>query len=215
MAALAGRDLVQLSTGTPREARETAMRVAALGGGYVDAAIKCYPDGVGRADSLVFAAGAPSAWNACAPHLRLIGGDLRYLGENVAAAAALDLGMLAVSVGLYLGVAQGARICQSEVVGVDRLAGAIGFGALPRNRLEIVHAGAYALNSLHPGASLEVWADVVDRLRVQARDAGISAELPDLAGAIHARAIAAGLGPQDIAALVKVLQDPATAPPAR
>ena len=132
---------------------------------YVDASIKCYPDKVGAPESLIFAGGAPEAYARAEPFLRAAGGDLRYLGDNVAAAAALDLGALAVSVALYAGVAHGARICTSEGVGADLLAAMIPFGKAPRDRAEIIHAGAYELASLHPGASLAVWSDVVDLIQ--------------------------------------------------
>ena len=81
----------------------------------------------------------------------------------------------------------------------------ISFGAPPRNRAEIIHADAYGLASLHPGASLAVWADVVDLIQKQAKDSGISAELPDLLATIYHRALDAGHGDEDVAALYKVL----------
>ncbi len=169
----AGRTVIQLSTGTPKEARHTGAWLAAAGAAYIDGSIKCYPDKVGAPESLVFAGGAPDAFARAEPFLRPVGGDLRYLGDNVAAAAALDLGALAVSVALYAGVAHGARICTSERVGADLLAAMIPFGKPPRDRAEIIHAGAYGLSSLHPGASLAVWSDVVDLIQMQAKDSGI------------------------------------------
>ena len=109
----AGRTVIQASTGTPKEARTTAAWLADAGASYIDASIKGYPDELGRPDILVFAGGAPGAYARAEPHLKAAGGDVRYLGDNVAAAA-LDLGALAVSVALYAGVAHGARICAAE-----------------------------------------------------------------------------------------------------
>ena len=202
---LDGRTVIQLSTGTPKEAREMGTWLAASGASYVDGAIKCYPDKIGAPDSLVFVGGAKEAFTSAERFLHPIGGDLRYLGENAAAAAALDLGLLAVSVALYAGVAHGARVCAAEGVGVDQLACMIGFGPLPRNRAEIIHQDAFALNSLHPGGSLEVWTDVVDRIQAQAADSGINPALPNVLAAIYHRALDAGLGGEDVAALYKVL----------
>ena len=55
----------------------------------------------------------------------------------------------------------------------DRYRLRIPFGKPPRDRAEIIHAGAYGLSSLHPGASLAVWSDVVDLIQMQAKDSGI------------------------------------------
>ena len=79
------------------------------------------------------------------------------------------------------------------------------FGEKPRDRAEIIHAGAYKLGSLRSGASLAVWADVVDLIQKQAKDSGISPELPDLLATIYHRALEAGHGDEDVAALYKVL----------
>jgi len=201
----AGRTVIQVSTGTPKEARTTAAWLAEAGASYIDASVKAYPEEVGRPDMLIFAGGAPDAFARAEPHLRAAGGDLRYLGDNVAAAAALDLGSLALSIALYVGVAQGARICTSEGVRADLLAQMVPFGEKPRDRAEIIHAGAYKLGSLRSGASLAVWSDVVDLIRKQARDSGISPELPDLLAKIYHRALDEGHGSEDVAALYKVL----------
>ncbi len=50
-----------------------------------------------------------------------------------------------------------------------------------------------------------MWADVVDLIQKQAKDSGISAELPDLLATIYHRALDAGHGDEDVAALYKVL----------
>ena len=202
----AGRILVQFSTGSPREARESAARVEARGGACLHAAIMCYPDEIGRPDSLIIVGGAETAFRIARPFLAVLGGQLTYLGANVAAAAALDMGLLAISVSLYLGAAHGARICEAEGVDVDELARVAKHGDGPRERLEIIHRDAFALNSLHSGTTLGVWANVVRCLRAQAVDAGINGELPDFLATFYDRAVAMGHGDEDVAALVKVLR---------
>ena len=75
-----------------------------------------------------------------------------------------------------------------------------------RLRAEIVHAGAYELGNLHPGTTIRVWEEVVQRLQSQARDAGMNSEVPDFMSAIFKRAVALGHGEEDVAALIKVLR---------
>ena len=53
---------------------------------------------------------------------------------------------------------------------------------------------------------IRVWEEVVQRLQTQARDAGMNGDLPDYLSRLFKRAVAAGHGEEDIAALIKVLR---------
>ena len=203
---LSGRTVIQLSTGTPKEARESEAWLKNCGADYLDGAIDAYPDGIGAADGRILIAGSEAAFERCKAFLKCLGGDLRYLGENIGAAAVLDLAELSHSLGKYVGFAHGARLCESEGVGVDLFASLFAEGERARELAEIVHAGAYELSSLHPGASISVWEGVAQRLQTQARDAEISSEFPNFISGMFKRAIAAGYGEEDVAALVKALR---------
>lgn len=203
---LSGRTVIQFSTGTPQEARDSESRLADRGAEYLDGAIMCYPDRIGTPKALILVGGKRRAFDSAYAVLEVLGGDLRYLGENIAAAAALDLALLSNSVGLYIGVVHGANICETEGVGLDVLASIASHGERPREIAEIIHAGAFDLSSLHSGASLDVWEGVVRRLQTHARDAGSNAELPDFLAGIYRRALDAGYGNEDIAALIKALR---------
>lgn len=203
---LSNRTIIQFSTGTPKEARDSEARFVDSEAHYLDGAIMCYPDGIGAPDSMILVGGKESAFKGAEPFLEVLGGDLRYLGETIASAATLDLALLSTSVSLYLGVAHSAHICESEGVSVDLLASVAKHGERPRELAEIVHSNVFELSSLHGGASLVVWAGVVRRLQTQARDAGIDSELPDFLAGIYQRGVDAGHGEEDVAALVKVLR---------
>ena len=206
VAKLSGRTLVQLSTGTPKEARDSEAWLKACGADTLDVAIDCYPDGIGAAKSRLLIAGSKTVFERCEPTLNCFAGDLCYLGENIAAAATLDLAELSHSLGQYLGFAHGAAICAAEGVGADLYAALFPEGDRARQLGEIVHAGAYELGSLHDGATVRVWEGVVQRLQTHAGDSGMDASFPDALSDIYARAIAAGYGEEDIAALMKVLR---------
>lgn len=204
---LAGRTVVQLSTGTPKEARDCEAWLAERGADYLDGAIDPYPDGIGKADARILVCGADAAFRRAEPFFTCLGGDIRYLGENVAAAAALDLAELSESLGKYTGLLHGARLCEAEGVGADLLASLYPEGNRTRELAEIVHAGDFGLGSLYDGATVRVWGEVVLRLQSQARDAGMTSELPDLLSRVFKRAVAAGHGEEDIAALIHALRD--------
>jgi 3-hydroxyisobutyrate dehydrogenase-like beta-hydroxyacid dehydrogenase len=199
---LSGRTVIQLSTGTPREAREFEAWLQSHGVDYVDGAIEGGPSDVDAGTTQILFAGPKAAFERCERLLRCLGSDLRYLGDNIGAAAALDLAWLCQRYGLFLGVAHGARLCESENVSLDLYASMFPEGDRARSVAGVIHANAFE----NPGATLSVWAGALKRVESQARDAGINCEFPDFVAGLFERAIAAGYGEEDVAALVKVFR---------
>jgi hypothetical protein len=91
---LSGRTLIQLSTGTPREARESEGWASKHGAGYLDSAILGLPSKIGAKELVILVSRKEVALVASRPTLKCLAGDLRYVGETVGAAAALDLAFL-------------------------------------------------------------------------------------------------------------------------
>ena len=75
---------------------------------------------------------------------------------------------------------------QAEGVGVDRYASMFPEGDRTRLLARVIHAGAYD----HPSATLSVWYNALQRVRAQARDAGIDSAVPDFVADLFERAIA-------------------------
>lgn len=200
---LDGRTLVQLSTGTPQEARDADTWLRQTGVLYVDGAIMPYPEGIGRPDARILFAGAEPAWRNARPVLDCLGGDLRYLGSNVAAAAVLDMTWLTYELCSYLAALHGASVCMAEGVSVGALADMVPEGSPARRLSRVIAAGDFS----NPGATLAVWEAALRRVQQQARDAGIDSAVPDLISDLFNRAIAAGHGEEDVAAVVKVLRE--------
>ena len=84
---LSGRIIIQLSTGTPKEARDSEAWLAGHEAGYLDGTILCYPDSVDDPESLILIGGRQRDFTKSEAFLQPLGGDLRYLGENVSAPA--------------------------------------------------------------------------------------------------------------------------------
>ena len=200
--ALSGRTLVQLSTGSPREARESESWVTQTGADYLVGAILPYPDGIGAEDAQILFAGPQRVFERCKPLLDCLGGDLRYLGSNIAAAATLNMALLSHELCVYLGALHGVLICRSENVGVDVLSSMFPENDWARHLTRIIQAGAYD----KPGATIEVWSEALQAIEEQARDRAINSEIPGFISTLIKRAIAADLGAEDIAALIKVLE---------
>ena len=87
---LGGTTLVNITTGTPDEARALEFAVIQKGGRFLDAALFCYPDAVGSPDSAARFSGSSRAWTEYGHELETIGGESEYLGERVELANAVD-----------------------------------------------------------------------------------------------------------------------------
>lgn len=199
---LAGRTVVQLSTGTPREARDGAAWIQAQGAACIDGAILPYPEMIGTERAQILFAGPEPAYRRCEPLLSCLGGDLRYLGGNIAAAAVLDMALLTHELCEAIGVLHAARVCQSEGVGTGILAAMFPDASLAKALALRIDEGAFD----QPRATIAVWESALQRIQSQADAAGINGEVPGFISSLFRRAIAAGHGEQDIAALIKVLR---------
>lgn len=202
LSALEGRVLVQLSTGTPSEARGLAAWLVANDVSLLDGAIMPYPDGIGADDAQILFAGPGDLFGACRPLLDCLGGDLRHVGEDYGAAAVLDMALLTHQLANYLGTWHAALVCEAERVGVDVLASLLPPGDPAAHLARRIHDQEYD----DPGATLEVWNAALDRIIQQAHDTGIDDEIPGLISSLFRRAIALGHGQRDVATVMEVLR---------
>jgi 3-hydroxyisobutyrate dehydrogenase-like beta-hydroxyacid dehydrogenase len=199
---LSGRTLVQLSTGTPAEARDLSNWLTPHGVSVLDGAIMPYPNGIGAEDAQILFAGPADLYKSCKPILDCLGGDLRHVSEDVGAAAVLDMALLTHQLSNYLGVWHGARACEAEGLGVDVFASMLPPDDPAAHLAWRVHKADYA----NPGATLDVWNAALDRIVEHARTAKINRETPELISSLFRRAIALGHGKRDIATVIEVLR---------
>jgi 3-hydroxyisobutyrate dehydrogenase-like beta-hydroxyacid dehydrogenase len=200
---LSGRTLVQFSTGTPREVQECADWCNRRDVTYVDGAILCLPAAVGSDAAQFLLAGPEVVFKGLEPLLECLGGVCRYLGENIRAAATLDLAWLSQRLGQIIGAIHGVRLCESEDVGIDVYEEMFPEG----DRVQILASVIKEGNYLDPDVTVRVWSSVSQRFQEQARDAGINSDFPDFAAGVVERAMRAGYADEDVATLIKVLRD--------
>ena len=199
---LDGRTLIQLSTGTPSEAYELERLLQDFDCTYLDGAIMPYPDEIGTDSAQILFAGPEDAFLRCRTLLDCLGGDLRYLGSNIRAAATIDMALLTQELCTYIGAIHAANLCESEGMEAAMLAALYPPGHAGLKPIRVIEANRYDA----PGATLVVWEAALQRIQAQARDAGINSEIPDLVSSLFRRAIAAGHGSEDLAAIIKILR---------
>ncbi|MFC9760375.1 NAD(P)-binding domain-containing protein [Rhodococcus jostii] len=89
-AALEGKAVINLMSGTPALARETAQRVEEVGARYLDGTIQCYPSDIGAAEALINLSGDRAVWDAYKDAIMAVAGRSTYVGEDPGAASILD-----------------------------------------------------------------------------------------------------------------------------
>lgn len=204
---LSGRVLVQVSTGSPREAREAERWARDNDAEYLDGAILAYPDQMGTAEAALLVAGAEPTFRRCEPLLRSLAGGLTYVGDQVGAASALDCAALSFVFGALLGALHGARICEVESLRVDDFGSMLAelvpvVGGEVKQLTERIQADRYDGSQ----AALRTYAAAAVRLVQQARDASIDSGFPSYASGAFQKGMKAGLGSEDLAALIKVMR---------
>ncbi len=201
---LSGRTIIQMSTGTPAEARAAQAWINERGGNYLDCSIMVYPQDIGKTAGQLLVSGPQEIYDECSLYIKYLGGDIRYLGPTIGAAATLDLAVVTRLVVITVGVVYGAHICESEGVPLQQFADMYAEGDRPHTLAMTIDKGEFDQNiSATVGTSIEV----VSAIQSLAIDLGINTELPDFILGLYKRAAAAGYLKQDNASLIKVFRD--------
>jgi 3-hydroxyisobutyrate dehydrogenase-like beta-hydroxyacid dehydrogenase len=111
-AALKGRALVTLNSGSPAGARQMAEWALRYGARYLDGAIKNVPSAVGAEDTLLYYGGDNSVFDEFASTLRVLGGDTVYLGTDADLAALYEMAVGGTLLPALVGFFQGAAAMQ-------------------------------------------------------------------------------------------------------
>jgi 3-hydroxyisobutyrate dehydrogenase-like beta-hydroxyacid dehydrogenase len=199
---LAGRVVVQLSTGTPKEAREASDWMKAHGVSYLDGAILCGPDDIGTVKARILLSGERAAYERICSLLECLGGEVRYLGSNVGDASALDLAWLTTRYGKFMAIVHAANVCKSEGASLKDFISLFPDDPVLQRYVTVIEDKSYQQCT----ATLQVWGAALERIQQQGKDAGISTQIPDFIGNYFNKAIDAGFGDENVMALFKVLE---------
>ncbi|HVI45756.1 MAG TPA: NAD(P)-binding domain-containing protein [Chitinophaga sp.] len=204
--ALSGRTLVQLSSGTPKDARDDEAWANANNIVYLDGAILAVPSQIGRQDALIFVSGSPAAYQASEAPLRALAGGLQFMGEDPGTASTWDMGFLSTLFGSVIGFLHGAKVFQSENIPVAALGNMVLQAAhnlceMLKNQGDVIQSGNYGNSE----SSLDICTNGMDLFLRQAQETGINADIPAFIKSIFKRGQDAGYGSEQLAAVFKVL----------
>ncbi|MBX9453055.1 MAG: NAD(P)-binding domain-containing protein [Mesorhizobium sp.] len=205
--ALAGRLVIQLTSGTPKQARALDAWVRDRGADYLDGAIAAWPRHIGGAEAAITVVGPQATFRQAESLLGLLAGSVTYMGTDIGHASALFNAGLAYFAGHWLGFNQGAAICQAE--GIDpAMFGETMAGLAPAFAEDMRHMGSViAMDRFEdPESTISTAGADIARLLEASGDLGVGTAFPALAADIFRRASDAGHGAEDHTAVIKVLR---------
>ncbi len=207
---LAGKIIVQLTTGTAQQAREGEHWFKDQKAYYIDGAIQVAPDQMAQPDTTILLSGDKEKYAEIGDTLNILGGNLKYLGENIAAAAALDTATLSYVYGAAIGFFHGALIAETENFDVSEYGNIIaeiapGMGAFLKHEGAVISSNDFSISQ----SPLAISVGATERILSTAKLSGINSEFPQFAANWLKRAKDAGYEQEEFAALIKTLRRPA------
>ncbi len=209
-AALKGKVLVNLSSGTPNELREAARWAAGHGAELITGGIMVPPPGIGTPDSYVFYAGSEEVLNAHRETLEVLG-EVRHMGADPGLAMLFYQAML--------------MLFWSSLVGYFHAAALVGTAGAAAKELQPFAARIFdQLTGDGPMGFLSVLTREIDAreypgeensLHMQAvgmahvveafRDAGLDTGVPEAIRDLYARTDAAGHGLEGLSSVMELI----------
>lgn len=204
---LADKTIIQLTTGTAQEARQSEIWFKDKHAHYLDGAIQVAPEQMAQPDTTILFSGDRGKYSAIEDILKTLGGNLKYLGENIATASALDTATLSYIYGAAIGFFHGALIAESESFDVSEYGNIIaeiapGMGEFLKHEGAVISSGDFRISQ----SPLAISIGATERILSSAKLSGINSEFPKFAANWLKRAKEAGYEQEEFAALIKTLR---------
>jgi 3-hydroxyisobutyrate dehydrogenase-like beta-hydroxyacid dehydrogenase len=207
---MAGRTLINLTSGGPAEAEHLAELVASRGADYLDGNVGCYPDAIGTAESHVVYTGPKHVFERARPCLTTLGEDLRYLGDNHGAGNALFLAAAAAHtselLAAFFAAAYGRRHGLAFGVVTSEIAR---HSQTTHSYLRQIEGQLEAGDYTATAASVRVYVDALEALAEDMAGEGFQNPVFDSLMQVLHNAAAAGHGDAEFAVLYKLFSDQA------
>ncbi|MFJ8743008.1 NAD(P)-dependent oxidoreductase [Embleya sp. NPDC127516] len=206
-AELEGRTLVNLTAGTPDDARATAEWADAHGIGYLDGAIMVPTYLVGGPSTLVLHSGPADLYERHRDTLRAIGGTCVHLGTAPGRAAAHDVALLDIFWTALTGVVHAFALAGSEGVTASELAPyAKGVAALLPDVIDAFAEQVDTGNYPAGGSNLRSATAIMSHVLEASRSRGVDSTVISAAHEIARRGMAAGYADDSYAHVAELLR---------
>jgi len=205
--ALSGRALINLTNGTPAQARAVAKRVAEIGCSYLDGGIMATPPMIGGEHSLILYSGSKEIFDAHASSLEALGAA-NYLGADPGLASLHDLALLSGMYGVFAGFFHACALVDSEGIRSNSFLELLGpwmaamMGELPEYAKKI-DSGEHGVNVV---SNLAMQAASLDNILTATAEQGVATDLLDPMLKLFRQRAGAGFGHEDISGVFELIR---------
>jgi 3-hydroxyisobutyrate dehydrogenase-like beta-hydroxyacid dehydrogenase len=211
MKELSGKLIVQLTSGSPRQAREAAAWAGHHGIKYLDGAIMATPNLIGEPACTILYSGLGDQFEKYKPVFLALGGNAIYVGSDVGHASALDSALLISMWGTLFGVLQGMAISEAEklplegyISYVKAFTPAVVDGAMP-DFVKRIQDGRFAADETTV-ATINTHYGALQHLLELCKEHRTHSGVPDAFDQLFRAAVKAGHGTDDFAVLINFLR---------
>ncbi|ANN17853.1 6-phosphogluconate dehydrogenase [Amycolatopsis orientalis] len=206
-AGLEGRQLINLTNGTPGQAREMSAWAGQLGAEYLDGGIMAIPPMIGTPAAFIFYSGSGSVLAHARSALDTFGG-VKYLGVDPGLAPLHDIALLSGMYGNFMGVIQAFALVGSAGVKAREFAPLLrdwlaAMGGFLDRAAEQIDDGDYVTGVV---SNIAMQAGAYPNLLKAAEEQGISAELLTPLQPLMDKRVAAGHGAEDLIGVIELLK---------
>ncbi len=203
---LDGKTVLQLSTGSAKEAEELVDLVTGAGADWLIGMINAYPSGIGKTESSILCASPTEVWDKYGDVIRTLAGASEHIGTAPAAIPGLFAAMFAARQGFMFGMIYGGAVCRNTNVPMDVFA-----RQLP---LTLRAAGLYAETFRrtvpgqsydHAEATLETYLAALNGIVTTFEETGTIDDFPRLMRDLAQRGFDEGHSAKDLTVLVEML----------
>ena len=116
---LPGKTILQLSTGSAKEAEELVDLLTSAGADWLIGMINAYPSGIGKAETPILCASPTKVWDQYGNVIRTMGGASEHVGTSPTAIPGLFAAMFMARQGFMFGMIYGGAVCRNAGVPMD------------------------------------------------------------------------------------------------
>ncbi|TDO49306.1 3-hydroxyisobutyrate dehydrogenase-like beta-hydroxyacid dehydrogenase [Kribbella sp. VKM Ac-2527] len=204
---LSGRTLVNLTNGTPLQARRAAEWAAQQGAEYLDGGIMAVPSMIGGPAAFVLYSGSPVAFERYQTDLAALARP-QYVGSDAGLAALHDLALLSAMYGMFGGAEHALALISTEKISPTAFTGELlvpwltaMMASLPGIANDLEYGAAPGAAGSNLAMQAAGFVNLIDASEEHGVDPLLLTPIRDLLD----RAVAAGHGDEDLGAMVRLL----------
>ncbi|GGS41222.1 NAD(P)-dependent oxidoreductase [Actinokineospora fastidiosa] len=206
---LTGKDVVNLTTSTPAQARARAEWARERGARFLDGGIMAVPPMIGGPEAYIFYSGSRELFDLHADVLAVPAGT-KYVGEDPGYAALHDVALLCAMNGMFGGVAHAFALIRNEDIAPTAFAPLLADWLKAMADVAHLHADQLESGDYRKGvvSNLAMQVAGIPTLLDTTKDQGVSPELLTPYLSLMRRRLSEGHGDEDTVGIVDLLTQP-------